>query len=155
MKITPIILLLLASSAVLFYFLYPKTSNVKELTSATSAYTYYELQRNWPPAECKLTTCKYLDDFDGKNFNLHGLWPSGSKSDACAEPHNCQKIAYDESKLSSATLSKINKYWVGGWSSSKDFRSHEWTKHGTCWNDPSSKVNNLKAASNPEEDFFK
>jgi len=88
MKTTLIILYLLACAG-LFYYLYPKTPAVKELTSGTSTYTYYGFQRNWPPAECKLTTCNYLDAFDGKNFNLHGLWPSGSPSNACAEPHNC------------------------------------------------------------------
>jgi len=95
-----------------------------------------------------------LDNFDGKNFNLHGLWPSGSPSDACAEPHSCQKIPYDESTISSSTLAKINKYWVGGWSSSKEFRTHEWNKHGTCWNDPSKTSDNLKKGSSVEDDFF-
>lgn len=27
----------------------------------------------------------------------------------------------------------MDKYWVGLYNSVDDFRTHEWTKHGTCW----------------------
>jgi hypothetical protein len=61
--------------------------------------------------------------------SIHGLWPD--PEDTCT---NCTSEAFDESKLTSSTLSDMNKYWptcVSG-NTNEDFWSHEWSKHGTC-----------------------
>lgn len=61
--------------------------------------------------------------------SIHGLWPDPEET--CT---NCTSEKFDESKLTSATLSDMNKYWPTCQSSNTnaDFWSHEWSKHGTC-----------------------
>jgi ribonuclease I len=60
--------------------------------------------------------------------SIHGLWPDPESS--CT---SCTTEVFSESKLTSQTLSDMNKYWPTCQSgSNSDFWSHEWSKHGTC-----------------------
>lgn len=60
--------------------------------------------------------------------SIHGLWPDPASS--CT---SCTTEAFSTSKLSSSTLSDMNKYWPTCQSgANEDFWSHEWSKHGTC-----------------------
>lgn len=111
-----------------------------------------------------------MGNFDGSNFNIHGLWPSGSSSDDCATPESCQSIPYDNSKFSTQTNQQLDVSWVGVYNSVKSFRTHEWTKHGTCWNEPdfaliakgdlpknlrSLEFGLIESADTFQEDYFK
>jgi len=81
-----------------------------------------------------------MGNFDGSNFNIHGLWPSGDASDDCATPESCQNIPYDNSKFAAQTNQQLDAAWVGVYNTIKSFRTHEWTKHGTCWNDDNALI---------------
>ena len=61
--------------------------------------------------------------------SIHGLWPD--PEDTCTD---CTSEVFDESKLTSQTLSDMNKYWPTciDTNTNEDFWSHEWSKHGTC-----------------------
>jgi ribonuclease I len=60
--------------------------------------------------------------------SIHGLWPDPESS--CT---SCTSEVFSTSKLSSSTLSGMNKYWPTCQSgTNEDFWSHEWSKHGTC-----------------------
>ena len=78
---------------------------------------------------------------------MHGLWPSGTPADICKWPQDCTSEKYDQSSISSSTLSKMNTYWVGLYSSDEAFRAHEYEKHGTCW------VNDV-GSSNKQENYM-
>lgn len=58
------------------------------------------------------------------------MWPNNNDKTMV---ENCLPNNYDESKLESSILDEMNTEWVGLYNPSKDFRNHEWGKHGTCW----------------------
>jgi hypothetical protein len=69
-----------------------------------------------------------LDDCNFGYDTIHGLWPDPESS--CT---SCTSEKFDEAKLSSSTLSGMNKYWPTCQSGTNhDFWDHEWSKHGTC-----------------------
>ena len=61
--------------------------------------------------------------------SIHGLWPDPEST--CTY---CTSEAFSTSKISSTTMSKMNKYWptCQSGNTNTDFWSHEWSKHGTC-----------------------
>lgn len=99
------------------------------------SYTYFAFEREWPGTVCKTNKCtpQYMGNFDSKNFNLHGLWPSGLESNVCSYPQDCDNTHFSFSNISSSTQNYMNTYWVGLYSNTQTFLDHEWTKHGTCY----------------------
>lgn len=79
-----------------------------------------------------------MQDQDGSHFNVHGLWPDGTGSNVCTNPQTCSSIKYDESLLSSDLRSWMRKWYAGLYNDCTSFHAHEFEKHGTCWNSPSS-----------------
>jgi len=70
-------------------------------------------------------------------FNIHGLWPDYWNG----YPSNCDNSSIFNSSLLTPQLSKLmDIYWVGVGQNSERFHDHEWSKHGTCWNDPAGNV---------------
>ncbi len=60
--------------------------------------------------------------------SIHGLWP-----DPVSLCNTCADEVFSTSKLSTKTLSDMNKYWPTCYYKTNDaFWSHEWSKHGTC-----------------------
>lgn len=60
------------------------------------------------------------------NFTIHGLW--NEHSDFCTtEPFNITSISPE-------TIKNMNKYWYSCYENSSKFWEHEWSKHGTCFN---------------------
>lgn len=98
----------------------------------TEAYDYYKFAVELPGAVCRSKSCTsaYMGGLSAYTLNMHGMWPN-SNDGSSAE--NCLANNYDESQFSSNILSELNNDWVGLYSSSSSFRSHEWGKHGTCW----------------------
>lgn len=74
-----------------------------------------------------------MGSFDGKNFNIHGLWPSGSAQDSCYYPDTCTNQQLDFNSIDKTTLAYMDKYWNSLYKNTEDFIEHEWTKHGTCF----------------------
>lgn len=103
--------------------------------SSSQAYEYYTFAQEVPATVCKVHKCNAanLGNLRPNLLNIHGLWPD--TADPAKRPFNCQENLYDESKLDANTKQTMDKFWVGLYNSTFWFRSHEWGKHGTCWND--------------------
>jgi ribonuclease T2 len=95
-------------------------------------YDYYKFAVELPGAVCRSQTCDSADlgNLHSYMLNMHGMWPDANDGSTIED---CLTNNYDESQLTSTVLKQINTDWVGLYSSSATFRSHEWGKHGTCW----------------------
>ncbi len=105
------------------------------LLSPILSYEYYTLAQEIPATICKVQKCKKSMELNlGPGFlNLHGLWPDTFNPND--RPFNCDLNKYDENKIQPEILAEMDKVWVGLYNSTFWFRSHEWGKHGTCWDD--------------------
>jgi len=112
------------------------------LLTTTLAYDYYTFAAEWAGSVCATDTCSDATGISKTYLNLHGLWPSVYSG---TQPSNCPGPAWDPSAISAATAKAMIADWSGLFSSADDFHNHEWTKHGTCWNDPSggNKINDF------------
>lgn len=99
------------------------------------SYDYYIFSQELPATICKTKDCQKSMELNMKPtyLNIHGLWPETNSSSI--KPWYCLQNDYDESRLSQDLLAELDKYWVGLYTDAFWFRSHEWGKHGTCWND--------------------
>lgn len=113
---------------------------------ASSEYDYYVFATEWAGTVCRNTACSETKGIDPNFFNIHGLWPSQHSS--TYEPSNCHGPSFSDSYLTNSTMAKLKRYWSGLFNPANDFHTHEWTKHGTCWND------DLETKINVIEDFF-
>jgi ribonuclease T2 len=102
---------------------------------ATPTYLYYFFEREWPGTVCLTRSCTKagLVNYDGLNFNMHGLWPNGKSGSPCFHPEECQNLKYNQGLLQANLLAWMNSNYVGLYSDSTSFRAHEFEKHGTCW----------------------
>lgn len=79
--------------------------NIREVNATNSDdpynYTFYVFARSWPGSVCLFEECsdKMLGEYDERNFNMHGLWPSGSGDDYCEQIGFCAKLKYEEDQL--------------------------------------------------------
>lgn len=114
---------------------------------AENQYDYYVLATEWAGTVCQEKKCTASSSSISKTFfNLHGLWPS--KASGPLGPFNCDNVAWSAHYLTANTASLVEQYWNGLYGSQDDFHNHEWTKHGSCWN------NDIKGV-NPIDDYFK
>ena len=90
-----------------------------------------------------------MANYDGSVWNLHGLWPDKITATACVNQDTCTSEQYSPSSFSSNTRALLDSGWVGLYNSIDTFRSHEWTKHGTCWNGSP-----LARGNGNQENFF-
>ncbi len=105
--------------------------------------SFHILALSWQPAFCEAhadkTECKFAsaDDYEAKNFALHGLWPQPrnnvlcnvSAADKAADDnHRWEKLPAPE--LSGATKAALDKVMPG---TQSNLERHEWIKHGTCY----------------------
>ena len=98
--------------------------------SSQVEYSYYVFATEWAGAVCDVQNC-YLPsaaDF----FNLHGLWPSNQ--DKNSSPMSCSTDDFSFNSLPTLEQQQADVYWSGLYNSQAKFLSHEWSKHGTCWN---------------------
>lgn len=59
-----------------------------------------------------------MGNYNSKNFNLHGLWPSGLESDVCDYPQDCGSSQFSFSNIENQeVVSYMKAYWVGLYSS--------------------------------------
>eukprot|EP00331_Platyophrya_macrostoma_P033968 CAMPEP_0176443140 /NCGR_PEP_ID=MMETSP0127-20121128/22240_1 /TAXON_ID=938130 /ORGANISM="Platyophrya macrostoma, Strain WH" /LENGTH=219 /DNA_ID=CAMNT_0017828301 /DNA_START=35 /DNA_END=694 /DNA_ORIENTATION=- len=113
---------------------------------ASNNYDYYVLATEWAGSVCSEQTCNYADGISKTVFNLHGLWPSLSTKPM--SPFNCPNVAWSSSYLTANTVSLMKTYWSGLYSSADGFHDHEWSKHGSCWE------NDAAQKTNPIDDFM-
>lgn len=55
--------------------------------------------------------------------------------------------------MGSNVVKELNQAWLGLYNPSQPFRSHEWTKHGSCWDENDDLVPQEKGMSTEEEYF--
>ncbi|KRX04295.1 Ribonuclease T2-like protein [Pseudocohnilembus persalinus] len=122
---------IILSSIYLFTF---SADDLDFTQQSTQQITHYVWDRSLPAATCMDRKCsdQYLLNYDGKSFNQHGLWPSGSPTDQCFQPKFCTDKDYDEDLLNDDLKSWMDEHYVGLFSSTKKFRQHEYEKHGSC-----------------------
>ncbi|KAM7461896.1 hypothetical protein LguiA_030017 [Lonicera macranthoides] len=71
------------------------------------------------------------------NFNLHGLWPANAKGYVLRP---CQTTPPNLTDVYKALRPDLGNYWPSlttRWTNEK-FWDHEWTDHGSCYNQTSS-----------------
>lgn len=100
----------------------------------TFSYEYYTLAQEVPATICKTRKCpkSMVLNLGPRFLNLHGLWPDTFNPND--RPFNCDVNNYDEQHIEKNILAEMDRVWVGLYNSTFWFRSHEWGKHGTCWN---------------------
>ncbi len=105
----------------------------------------YVLALSWQPAFCEskrskpeCTQPEFLkpDQYQSKNFTLHGLWPN--KKDCGINYGFCNGVerkssfaAYDPLVLKAETTSLLGKV-MPSFRAKSFLERHEWNKHGTC-----------------------
>ncbi len=104
---------------------------------------FYILALSWQPAFCEghgdKTECKFAsaDDFEAKNFALHGLWPQPRSNVLCGvnetdkaldDNHRWEKLPAPA--MTFATKSALDMVMPG---TQSYLERHEYTKHGTCY----------------------
>jgi len=107
-------------------------------------YDYYFFAEELPGTVCMTKKCHpdMMGNMGPKDTNMHGLWPNkedGNHPFFCDVPN-----IYSDQLLSSATLAKMDKEWVGVFNSTywfrnilnNRFRYHEYMKHGSCFEEP-------------------
>jgi len=92
-------------------------------------YDFYKFAKEWSGTACSTKEC--VDDHLKTNeWNQHGLWPNQWKT---FNIPGCSHEAYNPKAFSNSQRSEIDSFWDGMFSSNDGFWSHEWSKHGTCW----------------------
>lgn len=110
-----------------------------ELYTANNSYDYLLLATEWAGTICKAQKCSYAGGINRNFFNIHGLWPSQFKNPT--SPANCAQGNVQVSKyIQSGTKQNLARYWSGLFSSMDAFHSHEWLKHGSCWNSQPNQI---------------
>ncbi|KRX04367.1 Ribonuclease T2-like protein [Pseudocohnilembus persalinus] len=114
-------------------------------------YSYYVFEREWGNTVCKSRSCNKKDslEYTGKDFNVHGLFANGKQDKQCWYWVNCEDYTYVESEIDMEILDWMNKYYVGLYNDSVEFRTHEYEKHGSCYNYDKSITTNAQ-----RENFF-
>ncbi len=114
-----------------------------------ASYDYHLFASFWSATNCYFRKCysNQTGDLNPNFFNVHGLWPNYWKG----YPAYCGNIPdYNPDYLPKLLLDKMRTDWNGMNWTTDDFHDHEWTKHGTCWDDPLGNVSD----SRKQLDFF-
>ena len=118
--------------------------------SSVYSYNYYLFASIWAPTDCYFTQCwaNQTGDINREFFNIHGLWPNNWEG----YPQFCDNnTEFNPNYLNPTLLNTMEHLWNGMNWTTNDFHAHEWSKHGTCWNDPAG-FNNEEPQK--QEDFF-
>jgi ribonuclease T2 len=71
-----------------------------------------------------------LGDLPAKGLNMHGMWPQNMDG---SYPQFCTSDSYNDSNLSDELKARMSVSWNGLYNSTFWFRTHEYNKHGTCF----------------------
>lgn len=107
------------------------------------AYDFLAFSSTWLPSKCQTLSCNFTEyPSDTSFFNIHGMWPDNLSGD---NPGFCNNnSAFNQSSLSSRNQDLMGDFWISYSGSNQDFHDHEWSKHGTCWEDPSNSVDDIE-----------
>lgn len=112
-------------------------------------YNNYVFESFWLGTICTFQPClsNQTSNISSTWWNIHGLWPGYQ----VGWPQYCNNNSqYDPTVIQPALYQQMSTLWIGMNESNDMFHEHEWTKHGTCWNDQINFVNQ----SQKMNDFF-
>jgi len=127
--------------------------SIENVLAASWQPTFCATQRGQSKAECKSQTA---DRPDAKQFSIHGLWPDDLNDTnifPCycdnGPPVSCRRKLPNvtELKISSPVRAKLDVLMPG---TQSGLHLHEWSKHGTCYEDFNS---GAEAGADPDEYF--
>jgi ribonuclease I len=84
-----------------------------------------------------LQRCTFTDDVDrqqGNDFSIHGLWPDYIDG---GYPQFCTNQKFNLSTIK-PILDDLNKHWSSCSGKPDTFWKHEFEKHGTCFDPPTT-----------------
>jgi len=105
-------------------------------------YDFYKFAKEWSGTICYETSCNY-DGLGQNQWNQHGLWPNQWKT---YNIPGCSHESWDVSKFSAPEKAEVVSFWDGMYNSNEGFWSHEWSKHGTCWDPKKGDISKMPAA---------
>lgn len=106
------------------------TAALIALAVGSTNYSFYVFTVEWKPTMCKTNNC--VSGYLSTAFNIHGLWPSTTSGSG---PQNCNGAAFS---LSSSVTSLLETVWLSDSGTPQSFWQHEWQKHGTCVEPPTT-----------------
>lgn len=103
------------------------------------SYNYYVFSSSWLGTECNFTSCwaNQTEKASHTFWSIHGLWPDYWQG----YPAFCEDYPFVHDWIEPELYSQMEVYWTSAYGPNDKFYDHEWTKHGTCWNDPDSPEN--------------
>eukprot|EP01017_Pseudomicrothorax_dubius_P030141 TRINITY_DN3730_c0_g2_i1.p1 TRINITY_DN3730_c0_g2~~TRINITY_DN3730_c0_g2_i1.p1 ORF type:complete len:234 (-),score=22.38 TRINITY_DN3730_c0_g2_i1:115-816(-) len=109
------------------------------VASATQ-YDYYKLSVEWQGTVCLIHKCQanIVGLKDPRSFNLHGLWPSQFADKM--QPQNCPSPPFSKDELPEDLQMDLQAMWNGLYADTWDFLSHEWNRHGSCWDNHTNNI---------------
>jgi ribonuclease T2 len=142
----------------------PGNGNPPSTTSLAPDSIEYVLAASWQPGFCATAAGEDKDECrtqtasrpDATQFSLHGLWPDDLDDTAIfpcycnrGAPVSCRGSQPAETSIpiSAEVLADLSVLMPG---TRSDLHLHEWTKHGTCYEDDRTGAD---AAADPDEYF--
>lgn len=106
-------------------------------TVVAAPYDYLMLTQSWYGTTCRVKNCRYLtskNTEDFRHFNIHGLWPQ-KETGVLREflPADCAEDGLAFEDYPTDLRQSLEVFWSGSYNPTRGFLEHEWTKHGTCW----------------------
>jgi ribonuclease T2 len=112
-------------------------------------YNNYVFESFWLGSICEFQECltNQTQNISTTWWNIHGLWPGYQTG----WPQYCNNNSqYIPGSIDPVLFDQMQKLWIGMNESNDMFHTHEWTKHGTCWNDQV----NFVSQTQKQNDFF-
>lgn len=113
-------------------------------------YDNYMLATEWIASVCRVKTCNPSIPTQTTFFNVHGLWPNLLEKPS-SSPQSCSVIPLVMSSLPADLQSMLWTRWNSLYNEQTGFLTHEWEKHGTCWNPvlPQSMIDGIPSDLKP------
>lgn len=103
------------------------------LSSDVKPYDTLVLATEWVGSVCSARKCNNGRPVNDKFFNIHGLWPN-NKMNSADSPMDCASSNFNLASLPADIKQMTDSAWNALYNLAQSFLSHEWSKHGTCWN---------------------
>lgn len=117
----------------------------------SSQYDVYMLATEWAGTTCRVQNCNSNIPSQSQYFNLHGLWPNINAKPSTS-PQNCTSVPLNYDALPRTVQNSLWISWNSLYNDENSFVSHEWDKHGTCWDPtmaPPATINQVPTALRP------
>jgi ribonuclease I len=112
-------------------------------------YNNYVFESFWLGSVCTFQQCltNQTQNISSTWWNIHGLWPGYQTG----WPQFCNNNSqYIPEAIEPVLFQQMSYMWIGMNESNDMFHTHEWIKHGTCWNDEVD----FASQAEKQNDFF-